>query len=216
MTPEQIAYVKAEIARGVEPPALLEIMRTHGYSDELISALFSAANVVLPDTTESTAFESSQSLPQATAVSTPQQVIATEPVAPVVADNVEAEAPRSNSKFKIILIVLGVLIVLGLVAGGIFIMARQADLNETRERGNDAFLKSTLTTKRVVAEDYYDDQQAYTGFCETVSEVEIDCVDDAEEYRLSTRLSDGSYFCIDNINGSATVAAAPEGVFCSN
>ena len=112
---------------------------------------------------------------------------------------------------------LVVIAIIGILASVVL-----ASLNTARDKGADAAIKSTINNTRAQAELFYDDNSnSYTGLC---SNDVIDnaatavanaggsaaadvCDASATEYRITSVLSTGDYYCVDSSGESAEHAA---------
>ena len=100
---------------------------------------------------------------------------------------------------------LVVIAIIGILASVVL-----ASLNTAREKGADANIRSNINNMRAQAELYYDSNSlSYTNLCiqpELLSAENsinnaggtFDCSSNGSEFRISSVLSDGSYFCVDN------------------
>ncbi len=100
------------------------------------------------------------------------------------------------------------------------------ELENRKNAGTDAMRKSSTNFLRVDAELYYEsNSSSYDGFCESTAvyqtinddNIAIDCNDTTQEYALSTRLTDGTYYCIDSDGNTGTYKESLKGTtLCLN
>jgi prepilin-type N-terminal cleavage/methylation domain-containing protein len=118
---------------------------------------------------------------------------------------------------------LVVIAIIGILAAVVL-----GSLNEARRKGADASIRANLNNMRSQSEIYYDNNNlSYTDLC-AQSELQsasssiaaangsFECNTSlvGSEFRLSSILSTGEYFCIDNDGFAEDVAVAPTGSSC--
>ncbi len=187
MDQTQIDYVKNELARGVTPEALSQTLLQAGYTESQVSELLSVVQVQHGQNAQPT-------------LSTPA---------------------KKGGLPTWVWIVLG--IVGGLfVIGALFTLVVTSSLNDARDKAKDASAKVTLNLFRSTAELYYDSNNfSYAGFCdssETKSRLaslsSVECLDSAEQYKVSAKLLTDEFFCVDSFGRSKILLGKPAGMNC--
>jgi type II secretory pathway pseudopilin PulG len=191
MTPEQITYVKGELAKGVTPEAVTEALRGSGYGEELIAQLLTASN---------------SEIPASPAASEPQQAVA------------QKEGP---SIVKIILIVLGVLVVVVVLIGilSTTVLSSLNDARDKGSvAATKSIVNNSRASAEIY---YSSNVGSYANFCtsvdapgETSSGAKIDCMDSATEYRLSASLINDGYYCADSTGFAGVTSQQQSSLSC--
>lgn len=115
-----------------------------------------------------------------------------------------------NSASIILIIVVGGLFFIAVI--GILASVVLASLNTARDKGEDASIKSTLSSARAQAELYYiNNNDSYEGFCldgkskSLFADKDYTCNDNSSGYAVSSPLNEGGYFCVDNSGASDVI-----------
>ncbi len=120
---------------------------------------------------------------------------------------------------------LVVIAIIGILASVVL-----ASLNNARDKGSDAAIKSTINNIRAEAAIHYDDNANYDTFCASISEAAAsvnnaggtgswacttDAVTNSTTYSVSGQLSSGTeYYCVDAAGTATTTNAAASGGGC--
>jgi len=195
MTNEHIAYVRAELDRGVAVGDLQNALLAAGYSQSQINELFAAVQgaAKTPPT------------PPILLTNTPVPQMATQTAQSNNSTTYEERPAKTGmpSWLKVLLGVLGFLVLATLCL--VFVV--MASLNSARDNATEASAKTSLNTLRSQAEVYYSTSgQSYEGVCADVrvqgllntAVGQADCAASADSYRVSLELSDG-YYCVDSV-----------------
>lgn len=103
---------------------------------------------------------------------------------------------------------LVVIAIIGILASVVLV-----NLNDARSKGTDAKIKATLANIRSQAE-IVADGGSYAAVCadatldRAVDSVTATCIDDANEWAVTSELADGSFYCVDYKGNAATTTAA--------
>lgn len=126
-----------------------------------------------------------------------------------------------------------VCILLGIAFIGILSSVVLASLNSARSKGQDASIKSQLSSMRAQAELYWSSQSTngkdgnYAGLCNdtivtemknsinTTKTVDIVCKDNYERYAISAPINSGGYWCVDSSGFSGQISQSINSATCS-
>ena len=189
MTPEQVAYVKEQLAKGVEPEDLKATMMQHGYSEGQVSALFAEVQNKSSELT-----------------------VPTEPVQPA-----SLSAPHKGSSKTFLYVAIGVLSVL-LIGIGIwqfFTYAIDRGVSYLETEMEEQIADITIGVELLMeidelaagAEEYKVRNGTYSGFCQEVSNPEIVCQSATETYRMGFTAADESEYCTDSTGFKGEIKA---------
>jgi hypothetical protein len=115
--------------------------------------------------------------------------------------------------------VLGLFFLVGLALSATVL----SSLNEARDKGQDAAIKTRLSNFRASAELYADGNDpflSYEGYCEDVrsrlsdSDIQISCEATEDRYVITAALTDGSYYCVDSTGSAEELTTPPIGDYC--